>query len=119
MFTLKEIRNSPSQMFYNYTCNCIKKMTPAKVFSREVTKILETPFLQNTSGFETFKEITRYSTKTMRPFILKIKALYFFSQLLSSAIFEHDKHVMITILSKHIEDICYESIHDNKKKAKI
>ena len=61
----------------------------------------------------------RYSTKNMRLFIFKIKALYFFSQLLCSTVFEHDKHVMITMLNNQMEDICFESIHDDKKKAKI
>ena len=57
--------------------------------------------------------------KTMRRFIFKIKALYFFSHLSCSTVFEHDKHVMITILSNQMEDICFERIHDDKKKAKI
>ena len=35
-----------------------KKMTPAKVFSCELIEIVGTPFLQNTSGLETFKEKT-------------------------------------------------------------
>ena len=34
--------------------------------------------------------------QTMRLVIFKIKALYFFSWVLCSAVFEHDKHVMIT-----------------------
>ena len=62
---------------------------------------------------------TDIQQKTMRLFIFKIKALYFFSQLLCSTVFEHDKHVMITMLNNQMEDICFESIHDDKKKAKI
>ena len=61
----------------------------------------------------------RYSTKTTRPFIFKIKTLYFFNELSRSTIFEHDKHVMITILNNQMDDICFENIHDDKKKAKI
>ena len=57
--------------------------------------------------------------KIMRLFIFKTKALYFFSQLLCSTVFEHDKHVMIIMLNNQMEDICFESIHDDKKKAKI
>ena len=53
----------------------------------------------------------------MRLFIFKIMALYIFSQLLCSTIFEHDKHVMITMLIN--QGIYFESIHDDKKKAKI
>ena len=55
----------------------------------------------------------------MRLFIFKIMALYIFSQLLCSTIFEHDKHVMITMLINQMEGIYFESIHDDKKKAKI
>ena len=55
----------------------------------------------------------------MRLFIFKIKALHFFSQLLCSTIFEHDTHAMITLLNNQMEDICFESFHDYKKKAKI
>ena len=57
--------------------------------------------------------------KTMRLFIFKIKALHFFSQLLCSTIFEHDTHAMTTLLNNQMEDICFESFHDYKKKAKI
>ena len=49
----------------------------------------------------------------------KIKGLYFFSQLLYSTVFEHDKDVMATIVNNQMEDICFEGIHDDKKKAKI
>ena len=59
---------------------------------------------------------TDIQQKTMRLFIFKIKALYSFSQLLCSTVFEHDKGVM---LNNQMEDICFESIHDDQKKAKI
>ena len=62
---------------------------------------------------------TDIQEKTMRLFIFKIKALYFFSQLLCSTVFEHDKHVMITMLNNQMEDICFESIHGDNKKVKI
>ena len=39
---------------------------------------------------------TDLQQKTIRIFVFKIKALYFFSQLLCFAVFELDKHVMIT-----------------------
>ena len=56
----------------------------------------------------------------MRLFVFKkIKALYFFSQLLCSTVFEHDKHIIITMLNNQMEDICFESIHADKKKTKI
>ena len=55
----------------------------------------------------------------MRPFIFKIKTLYFFNELSRSTVLEHDKHVMITILNNQMDDICFENIHDDKKKAKI
>ena len=42
-----------------------------------------------------------------------------FSQLLCSTVFEHDEHIMIIMLNNQMEDICFESIHDDKKKAKI
>ena len=42
---------------------------------------------------------TGIQQKTMRLFIFKIKALHFFSQLLCSTDFEHDKHVMMTMLN--------------------
>ena len=59
--------------------------------------------------------------KAMRLFIFKTKALYFFSQLLCSTVFEHDKHVMIIMLNNQMEDICFESIHDDmiKRKRKL
>ena len=60
----------------------------------------------------------RYSRKTMRLFVFKLKALYFFSQLLCSNVFEHDKH-MATMLNNQTEDICFENIHADKKKTKI
>ena len=62
---------------------------------------------------------TDIQQKTMRPFIFKIKTLYFFNELSRSTVFEHDKHVMITILNNQMDDICFENIHDDKKKAKI
>ena len=68
-------------------------------------------------GFGCFE--TDIQQKTMRLFIFEIKALYFSSQLLCSIVFEYDKHVMITMLNNQMEDICFESIHDDKKKAKI
>ena len=55
----------------------------------------------------------------MKPFIFKVKTLYFFNELSRSTVFEHDKHVMITILNNQMDDICFENIHDDKKKAKI
>ena len=55
---------------------------------------------------------TDIQQETMRLFIFEIKALYFFSQLLCSTVFEHDKHVMITMLNNQMEDICIESIDD-------
>ena len=62
---------------------------------------------------------TDIQEKTMRLFIFKKKGLYFISQLLCSTVFEHDKHIMITMLNNQTEDICFESIHDDKKKTKI
>ena len=59
---------------------------------------------------------TDIQQKIMRPFIFKIKGLYFFNQLLYSTVFEHDKDVIITVLNNQMEDICFESIHDDKKK---
>ena len=61
---------------------------------------------------------TDIQEKTMRLFVFKLKALYFFSQLLCSTVFEHDKH-MTTMLNNQTEDICFESIHADKKKTKI
>ena len=61
---------------------------------------------------------TDIQEKIMRLFVFKIKALYFFSQLLCSTVFEHDKH-MTTMLNNQTEDICFESIHADKKKTKI
>ena len=62
----------------------------------------------------------RYSTKIYEAlYIFKIRALYFFSQLLCCTVFEHDKYVMITMLNNKMEGICFESIHDDKKKAEI
>ena len=61
---------------------------------------------------------TDIQEKTMRLFVFKIKAPYFFSQLLRSTVFEHDKH-MTTMLNNQTEDIWFESIHAEKKKTKI
>ena len=61
---------------------------------------------------------TDIQEKTMRLFVFKIKALYFFSQLLCSTVLEHDKH-MITMLNNQMEDICFQSIRADKRKTKI
>ena len=61
---------------------------------------------------------TDIQEKTMRLFVFKIKALYFFSQRLCSIVFEHDKH-MVTMLHNQMDDICFESIHADNKKMKI
>ena len=73
-------------------------------------------YFQKNVGTLLFRD--RYSRKTMRLFVFKLKALYFSSQLLCSTVFEHDKH-MTTMLNNQTEDIWFESIHADKKKTKI
>ena len=81
--------------------------------------------LQWASTKSIFKRILRLcfgtdiQQKTMKSFIFKVKTLYFFNELSRSTVFEHDKHVMITILNNQMDDICFGNIHDDKKKAKI
>ena len=57
--------------------------------------------------------LDRYSTKNY-------EALYLWNKgSLCSTVFEYDKHIMITMLNNQMEDICFESIHADKKKTKI
>ena len=65
-----------------------------------------------------YQEHFQKNIETLFPNIQQ-KTMRLFSQLLCSTIFEHDTHAMTTLLNNQMEDICFESFHDYKKKAKI